>query len=198
MLSYMFGMLVHPRQQWQQIGSLSEKGLRRHIPYAIVLALLPALAWFYGTTEIGWSVGGGEPVRVTSQSALSLVGAFYLAMVLGVIGVGYFIHWMAKTYGADTYPMKGMVIAGFTATPIFIAGLAGFYPVLWLDILIAMLAVAYAVYLLYTGLPIVLGLSEERGFLFASAVVTVSLVMAVVVMVGTVLFWSFVSAPVFH
>ncbi|WP_237058204.1 Yip1 family protein [Microbulbifer sediminum] len=198
MLSYMFGMLVHPRQQWQQIGGLSEKGLRRQIPYAIVLALLPALAWFYGTTEIGWSVGGGDPVRVTSQSALSLVGAFYLAMVLGVVAVGYFIHWMAKTYGADTYPMKGMVIAGFTATPIFIAGLAGFYPVLWLDILIAMLAVAYAVYLLYTGIPIVMGVSEERGFLFASAIVTVSLVMAVVVMVATVLFWSFVSAPVFH
>ncbi|SDJ70741.1 Yip1 family protein [Microbulbifer yueqingensis] len=198
MLSYMFGMLVHPRQQWQQIGSLSEKGLRRQIPYVIVLALLPAMAWFYGTTQVGWSVGGGEPVRITSQSALSLVGAFYLAMVLGVIAIGYFIHWMAKTYGAETYPMKGMVIAGFTATPIFIAGLAGFYPVLWLDILIATLAVAYAVYLLYSGIPIVMGLSEERGFLFASAIVTVSLVMAVVVMVGTVLFWSFVSAPVFH
>jgi hypothetical protein len=119
-------------------------------------------------------------------------------MVLVVVAIGYFIHWMAKTYGAQTYPMKGMVIAGFTATPIFIAGLAGFYPLLWLDILLAMLAVAYAVYLLYLGIPIVMGVSEERGFLFASAIVTACLVMAVLVMVGTVLFWSFVAEPVFH
>lgn len=198
MLSHMFGLLVQPRRQWQQIGSLSEKSLRRQIPYVIVLALLPALSWYFGTTQVGWSIGGGESVRITRDSALSLVAVFYCTMVLAVIAIGYFIHWMAKTYGANTYPMKGMVIAGFTATPIFIAGVAGFYPLLWLDILLAMLAVAYAVYLLYVGIPIVMGVSEERGFLFASAIVTVSLVVTVLVMVGTVLFWSYVAAPVFH
>lgn len=197
MLSHMFGLLVQPRREWQHIGELPEKALRRQIPYVIVLALLPALAWYFGTTQVGWSIGG-EQRRITSESALSLVGVFYCTMVLAVIAVGYFIHWMAKTYGARSYPMKGMVIAGFTATPIFIAGVAGLYPLLWLDILLAMLAVAYAVYLLYTGIPIVMGVSEERGFLFASAIVTVSMVVAVMVMVGTVLFWSFVAAPVFH
>ncbi|WP_237066682.1 Yip1 family protein [Microbulbifer guangxiensis] len=198
MLSHMFGLLVQPRRQWQQIGSLPEKSLRRQIPYVIVLALLPALAWFIGTTEVGWSIGDGATRRITRDSALSLVAVFYCTMVIAVMAIGYFIHWMAKTYGAETYPMKGMVIAGFTATPIFLAGVAGFYPILWLDILLATLAVAYAVYLLYLGIPIVMGVSEERGFLFASAIVTVSLVVAVMVMVGTVLFWSFVEAPVFH
>ena len=199
MLNHLFGLMVQPRRQWQEIAGLSEKGLNRQIPYVIVLALLPALAWFFGTTQVGWSIGGNSTVRtLTSNSALSLVAVFYLTMILAVVAIGFFIHWMAKTYGAKTHPMKGMVIAGFTATPIFIAGAAGLYPILWLDILLATLAVAYAVYLLYLGIPIVLGVSEERGFLFASAVVTVCLVMAVVVMVGTVLFWSFVAAPVFQ
>lgn len=198
MLIHMFGLLVQPRRQWQLIAGLSEKNLRRHLPYVIVLALLPALAWYFGTTRVGWSIGGGDPIRITSDSALSLVAVFYCALVLAVVAVGYFIHWMAKTYGAKSDPMKGIVVAGFTATPIFIAGAAGFYPVLWLDILLAIVAAAYAVYLLYLGIPIVMGVSEERGFLYASAVVTVSLVVAVVVMVATVLFWSFVAAPVFH
>ncbi|MFV8783817.1 Yip1 family protein [Microbulbifer sp. SA54] len=199
MLNHLFGLMVQPRRQWQQIAGLSEKGLNRQIPYVIVLALLPAMAWYFGTTEIGWSIGNSGQVRtLTSQSALSLVAVFYVTMILAVVAIGFFIHWMAKTYGAKTHPMKGMVIAGFTATPIFIAGAAGLYPVLWFDILLATLAVAYAVYLLYIGIPIVLNISEERGFLFASAVVTVCLVMAVVVMVATVLFWSYVAAPVFQ
>ncbi|QIL91571.1 Yip1 family protein [Microbulbifer harenosus] len=199
MLNHLYGLMVQPRRQWQEIAGLSEKGLNRQIPYVIVLALLPALCWYFGTTEIGWNIGRGGQVRtLTSNSALSLVAVFYVTMILAVIAVGYFIHWMAKTYGAKTHPMKGMVIAGFTATPIFVAGAAGLYPILWLDILLATLAVAYAVYLLYVGIPIVLNVSEERGFLFASAVVTVCLVMAVVVMVSTVLFWSFVAAPVFQ
>lgn len=199
MLNHLYGLMVQPRRQWQEIAGLSEKGLNRQIPYVIVLALLPALCWYFGTTEIGWNIGRGGQVRtLTSNSALSLVAVFYVTMILAVIAIGYFIHWMAKTYGAKTHPMKGMVIAGFTATPIFIAGAAGLYPILWLDILLATLAVAYAVYLLYVGIPIVMNVPEERGFLFASAVVTVCLVMAVVVMVSTVLFWSFVAAPVFQ
>ncbi|MFD1215151.1 Yip1 family protein [Microbulbifer celer] len=199
MLNHLYGLMVKPRSQWQEIAGLSEKGLNRQLPYVIILASLPALAWFFGTTQIGWSIGNGGQVRtLTSNSALSLVAVFYLTMILAVIAIGFFIHWMAKTYGAKSHPMKGMVIAGFTATPIFIAGAAGLYPVLWLDILLATIAVAYAVYLLYLGIPIVLDVSEERGFLFASAVVTVCLVMAVVVMVSTVLFWSYVAAPVFQ
>ncbi|WP_295798541.1 Yip1 family protein [uncultured Microbulbifer sp.] len=199
MLNHLYGLMVQPRRQWQDIAGLSEKNINRQIPYVIILAFLPALAWYFGTTEIGWSIGGSDQVRtLTSQSALSLVAVFYITMILAVIAVGFFIHWMAKTYGAKSHPMKGMVIAGFTATPIFIAGVAGLYPVLWLDILLATTAVAYSVYLLYLGIPIVLNVSEERGFLFASAVVTVCLVMAVVVMVATVLFWSYVAAPVFQ
>ncbi|GAB2521237.1 Yip1 family protein [Microbulbifer agarilyticus] len=199
MLNHLYGLMVQPRRQWQEIAGLSEKGVNRQIPYVIILALVPALCWYFGTTEIGWNIGGSGEVRtLTNNSALSLVAVFYVTMILAVVAVGYFIHWMAKTYGAKTHPMKGIVVAGFTATPIFIAGAAGLYPILWLDILVATLAVAYAVYLLYVGIPIVMNVSEERGFLFASAVVTVCLVMVVVVMVGTVLFWSFVAAPVFR
>ncbi|MCO1333213.1 YIP1 family protein [Microbulbifer sp. OS29] len=198
MLTHIFGLMLQPRRQWQLIGGLSEKNLHRQLPYVIVLALLPAVAWFFGTTQVGWSIGSGDPVRITGQSALELVAVFYFTMVLAVATIGYCIHWMAKTYGAKTHPMKGIVIAGFTATPIFIAGVAGVYPVLWLDILLATVAVAYAVYLLYLGIPIVMGVSEERGFLFASAIITVSMVMAVLIMVATVLFWSYVSAPVFY
>ncbi|WP_043317675.1 Yip1 family protein [Microbulbifer sp. HZ11] len=199
MLNHLYGLMVQPRRQWQEIAGLSEKSVNRQVPYVIVLALVPALCWYFGTTEIGWNIGRGDQVRtLTNNSALSLVAVFYVTMILAVVAVGYFIHWMAKTYGAKTHPMKGIVIAGFTATPIFIAGAAGLYPILWLDILLATVAVAYAVYLLYVGIPIVMNVSEERGFLFASAVVTVCLVMAVVVMVGTVLFWSFVAGPVFQ
>ncbi|WP_226644582.1 Yip1 family protein [Microbulbifer variabilis] len=198
MLTHMLGLMLQPRKQWELIGSLSENKLRRQIPYVIILALFPAIAWYFGTTQVGWSIGSGNPVKITGQSALELVAVFYCTMVLAVVSIGYFIHWMARTYGAETHPMKGVVVAGFTATPIFLAGVAGIYPVLWLDILLATVAVAYAVYLLYLGIPIVMGVSEERGFLFASAIITASLVIAVMVMVGTVLFWSYVSAPVFH
>ncbi|MGI1678462.1 MAG: YIP1 family protein [Cellvibrionaceae bacterium] len=199
MLNHLFGLIFNPRQQWQTIGNLPDEGLKKNLPYALVLAIFPAVAWYFGTTQAGWQIGNGEDsfVRVAEDTALSLAGAFYVAMVIAVAAIGYFIHWMAHTYGAKSSPIKGIVIAGFTATPIFVAGIAGIYPIFWFDLILGTAAIAYAVYLLYLGIPIVMDIPQERGFLFASAIVAVALVMVTVVMGVTVIFWEFVSEPEF-
>jgi hypothetical protein len=104
---------------------------------------------------------------------------------------------MSATYGAASTLTKGIVIAGLTSTPLFIAGLVGFHPLLWIDLLIGVLAVSWSVYLLYLGIPIVMNIPEERGFLFSSAVVGVALVILICIMVGSVLVWDFGAAPAF-
>ena len=168
------------------------------ILYPCILAILPAVAWFYGTSRVGWTVGDSEDViKLTVASARQISILFYLAMIACVAVIGYFIHWMADTYGADSTFAKGIVIAGLTATPLFIAGLVGFYPLLWLDLLIGVAAVGWAVYLLYLGIPIVMGIPEERGFLFSSAVMAIAMVILICLMVGSVLLWDFGAAPAF-
>jgi hypothetical protein len=193
----MYGLLVHPAREWQVIHDLPEEDQKRLLPYTILLALIPAVSWYIGATEFGWSVGGREAIRITSESALTLIGVFYLTMVFAVLFIGYAIHWMSHTYGAKSFPMKGMVIAGFAATPLFVAGAAGIYPVFWLTLLLSGLAVTYTVYLLYLGLPVMMDISKDQGFMYASAIVAVAMVVAVSIMVGTVLFWDLVSGPEF-
>lgn len=190
-------MLIHPRQQWQRLHDLSEPVFKRNAPYAIVLALLPAVAWYLGTTEFGWRIGTGSATYMTEHSALSLMGGFYFSLLIAVAAIGYCIHWMSKTYGVKADPLKGYVIASFIATPIFIAGIAGIYPQLWLNIVLVLAAIGYAVYLLYTGLPIMFDLPAERGFLFATSVVGVAMVVGVSLMAVMVLYWDLVAHPVF-
>lgn len=197
MLNHAFGLLVHPRQQWQALHDLSDDSLKRNSPYSIVLALLPALAWYIGTTEFGWRIGQGDATYMTEHSALSLMGGFYFSLLVAVTVIGYFIHWMSKTYGVKSDPLKGFVVAGFIATPIFLAGIAGIYPQVWLNVLLVLAAISYAVYLLFIGLPIMFDMTEERGFLFATAVMGVAMVVAVGMMASMVLFWDLVSAPIF-
>ena len=197
MINHAAGLLYRPKHQWQAISKLPEASLHTLILLPCILAILPATAWFYGTTEIGWTVGKGDPVKLTADSARTIVILFYVAMLTAVAVIGYFIHWMADTYGADSSIGKGIVIAGLTATPLFLAGLTGFHPVLWLDLLIGVVAVSWAVYLLYLGIPIVLDIPEERGFLFSSAVIAICLVMVTCIMVGSVILWDFGAAPAF-
>jgi len=198
MIQHTFGLLVRPSAQWRTVAELPESSFRTLILYPCLLAILPAVAWYYGTSRVGWSIGDqGEAVRLTVESARQISVLFYLAMLGAVAVIGYFVHWMSDTYGAASTITKGIVIAGLTSTPLFISGLVGFYPVLWIDLLIGVAAVSWSVYLLYLGIPIVMGIPEERGFLFSSAVVGVALVILICMMVGTVILWEFGAAPAF-
>jgi hypothetical protein len=51
--------------------------------------------------------------------------------------------------------------------------------------------------LLVTGLPIMMGIPEERSFLFSSAVLAVGLVTLVCMMVATAILWGYGFAPQF-
>jgi Yip1-like protein len=198
MIQHTIGLLVRPSAQWQAIADLPPNSFRNLLLYPCLFAILPAVAWYYGTSQVGWTVGDhGDTIKLTVASARQISILFYMGMVGCVATIGYFIHWMSDTYGADSSLTKGIVITGLTSTPLFIAGLVGFYPLLWVDLLIGVGAVSWSVYLLYLGIPIVMKIPEERGFLFSSAVVGVALVMLICLMVGSVILWEYGAAPAF-
>lgn len=198
MLNNPLSFLISPKKQWQAVAQASLGTLRTSALYTFVLAALPCFAWYYGTTVTGWRLpGGSELVHLTPDSALKIIIAFYCAIILALWGIGYAIHWMAGTYGSITTFTKGYAVAAYGATPLFIAGLIGFYPLLWLDLGVGMLAVGWAVYLLYSGLPVVMNIPAERGFLYASAVVGVCMVSLMAMMGATVVLWDLGLMPEF-
>lgn len=198
MIQHTFGLLVKPSVQWRTIARLPTPSFNTLILYPCFMAILPAVAWYFGTSRVGWTVGDdAHAIKLTHESARQLSILFYFGMLSCVAGIGYFIHWMSHTYGAESSIAKGIVIAGLTATPLFVAGLVGFYPLLWLDMLIGVAAISWSVYLLYLGIPIIMQIPEERGFLFSSAVIAISLVILVCLMVASVFLWDLGAAPAF-
>jgi hypothetical protein len=111
--------------------------------------------------------------------------------------IGYFVHWMSETYGADSSITKGILIVSICATPLFIAGAVGFYPILWLDMILGVFALSWSTYLLYTGIPVIMRIPETRGFLFASAVVGIAFIIFICLLVATVMLWEWGASPSF-
>ncbi|MEQ8861023.1 MAG: Yip1 family protein [Pseudomonadales bacterium] len=160
------------------------------IPYA----LIPALCWYYGVTRVGWSVSD-EVMRLTPASALPMCALFFLAMVAGVVFLGFMVRWMAVSYGTETDFAHGVALISYTASPFFLAGVLGLMPILWLDIMVGCLVACYCIYLLYRGTSVVMAVPPERGFLYASAVFAVALVSFVALLGATVVLWDLGPAP---
>ncbi len=196
-LSHTVGLFAHPDAEWESIRNEGESLGKLYFGHILLLALIPAVAGFYGTTQVGWQIGDGQIIKLTMTSALQLCTLAYAAMLAGIFIIGKFIDFFAATYQVQDKTPRGVTLAAYTATPIFLLGVIAVYPNIWVNMLVGLLAVAYAVYLLYEGLPILMKIPAERGFMFASSVLTVGLVMFVALLAISVVIWSMGIGPVY-
>lgn len=196
-LAHTFGLFTDPDKVWQQIREKPQSLPKLYLGHIVLFALIPVIAGFYGTTQIGWQIGDGQVIRLTTDSALPLCALLYTAIVIGTYIMGRFIDFFAATYGVNEQKPKGITLAAYTATPMLFAGVIAIYPVIWLNMLVGLAAIAYSVYLLYEGLPILMKIPADRGFMFASSIVTVGLVMLVGLLAITVVIWSMGIGPVY-
>ena len=196
-LKHVWGLFVNPKREWEAIRDDECTIGKCYAIHVLILAAIPAISGFIGTTQFGWQLGAGDPVKLTLESAALIAVLYYLAMLVGVYTIGWMIHWMSATYGAKTMLSQCVVLAAYTATPLFLIGIMELYPILWLNMVLGIPALAYSVYLLYSGVPIMMGISEERGFLFSSAVLAFGLVAFVALLAITAILWGMGLEPQF-
>lgn len=197
MIHHVVGLFTHPDQEWREIKGEEETIGHMYLTHVLLLAAIPAISAYIGTTQTGWAIGSLDAVRLTTTSALQMTVLSYLAMLVGVAVMGAFIHWMARTYDSSPTLSDCVVFAAYTATPLFLAGIAALYPSLWLGMVVGTAAVCYTVYLLYQGIPIFMGISSEEGFMFSSSILAVGLVVLVAMMATSVIFWGMGVGPVY-
>ena len=197
MLAHLIGILFNPAEEWKRIRDVDCAIGKCYCGYVFFMASIPPISGYYGTTRFGWEIGAREAVKLSHESALIIAIAFYLVLLVGVFSMGLMIHWMSKTYGSEQNLSRCVRLAAYSATPMFLVGFVELFPVLWLNFVIGLPALAYSVKLLYTGLPVMMEIDDERGFLFSSAVLAVGMVALVVTLVATTILWFNGFAPQF-
>ncbi|MBE1274779.1 Yip1 family protein [Enterovibrio baiacu] len=195
-LGHLLGLYTHPKEEWQTIYDRHE-GTGSSLGHIAIIALIPPICAYYSSVHIGWQIGVGDPIFLTSQSALIIGFAMYFALITGVMALAYLTLWMSRTFGSEPTYTQALELSAYTATPVFMVGLAALYPVVWFVMLVGLAGVAYSVYLLYTGVPIIMHIPEDRGFIYASSVVTCGLVLMVAILASSVIMWNVGFGPMF-
>jgi len=195
-LSHIWGIYTHPKQEWQTIADKHESFVNS-LSHTLFISLIPSLCAYYSSVHIGWSIGAGDPIFLTHSSALAMAILMFGGLVGGVIALGLMAHWMAHNFGSAPSHVQSIEVSAYTATPLYMVGFATLYPELWFVMCVGLAGIAYAVYMLYTGVPIVMGIHEDQGFIYASSLVTVGLVFMVSMLGMTVFAWSSGIGPAF-
>jgi hypothetical protein len=196
-LNHLWGIYTAPKEEWQNIDKKHESYFYA-LSHVLVIALIPACMAYYASAYIGWDIGAGstaETIKLTQQSAFSMAVAMYCGLIFGVSALAMLVHELAKAFDVTPSYTQCLEIAGYTATPLFMAGFSAFYPELWFIMTVVLLGMTYSIYLLYSGVPIMLHIPEDKGFIFSSSVVTCGLVLMVILMVTSVILWSYGLGP---
>ncbi|WP_095210638.1 Yip1 family protein [Endozoicomonas ascidiicola] len=195
-LSHFWGLLTEPDHEWNSIRKNPPGLLQLYLGQIIWLAALPAISTYIGTTMVGWSLPGNDDVvRLTSDSALWMALLAWLATISGVAVMSWFMQWMSSNFNSNPSLTDCTAFTCYTAYPLFLIGLSGLYPSLWVAICAGTAAVSATAYLLYSGLHIFMKIPKEQGFIYASSILCIGLVVLVSIMITTVIFWGMGIGP---
>lgn len=190
-MNHVWGLFSHPNQEMSVIKSENETVAHHYTHHVLVMAVVPVICAFIGTTQLGWNFGDGTVVKLSLMTGLALAVLFYAVMLAGVAVMGRVIWWMARSYPQRPSLKRCMVFAGYVATPLFLSGIVALYPLVWLCVLVGAVALLYTGYLLYLGIPTFLGINKEEGLSFASSTLAIGVLVLEVLLAITVILWGY-------
>lgn len=167
LLFRMKAILLAPHREWSAIAREKREASATFIPYVAILALVPALSHFIGASL----VGRYAPIPWSLAGAL----ASYLSGLVAVYIMALIINALAPTFGAHRDFAAALKLAAYSYTPVWLSG--AFLSVPGLSFLVVL--GLYGIYLLRTGLPILMRGADAHAWRYAAAVGGCALVIAV-------------------
>jgi hypothetical protein len=166
MLNRVKAILLTPHTEWPVIAQEKSEASALFI-YVAILALIPALARFIGTSLIG----GYAPIPSSLAGALATyVSAFAVVYILALI-----IDALAPRFDAQKDFARALELAVYSSTSVWIAGFFLLIPGLSFLVILGL----HGVYLLWAGLPVLMRVPAEKALPYAAVVAGCALIMAV-------------------
>jgi hypothetical protein len=180
-------ILTHPTQEWPVVAA--EPGTPAGIVagYVAPLAAIAPLASFIGLCVVGIGVPFIGTYRVGFANGLAQSAMSFVLALVGVFVLAAIVDALAPSFAGRKSGLAALKVTAYSFTPAFVAGILLVFPPFGM---FAILAGLYGIYLLYTGLPIIMGTPREKAPIYTLAVVgsaiVVGMVLAVVSFVGHV------------
>lgn len=164
-------IVLSPRNTWPQIEaeSASVGAIYRH--YLLILAAIPAVCGFIGTSIVGVSVFGVS-ARVPVLSGLVSMVVSYALSLAGVFLLSLIVNALAPKFGGQSDALKAFKLVAYAATASMLGGVFSILPALSL---LGVLAGLYSLVLLYRGLPVLMKNPADKSLAYTAVIIVCAL-----------------------
>ncbi|MGJ7570826.1 Yip1 family protein [Variovorax sp. RB2P76] len=165
-------ILLRPKITWLAIEEEPADAASLYRNYVMILALIPAVASFIGLSLVG--IGAfGVSFRVPIVAGLANMVVGYVMSLVMVFVLALIIDAMAPTFEGTKSQIGALKLSAYASTAAFVGGIFSLLPSLSV---IGALAALYGVYLLYTGLPVLMKCPHDKAIAYTAVVVVCAIV----------------------
>ena len=181
LLQRVLDILMRPRDTWLQIDAEDGNPARIYLGYLVFLAAIPAVAGFIGYSLIG--VGAfGISVRVpVLQGLVSMVMGYVLSLAM-VYVLALIANMLAPRFQAQQDMGSAFKLVAYASTAGMLGGVFSILPSL---AMLGLLAALYSVYLIYSGIPVLMKAPQEKAVGYTAALVVCGILAGIVVGLAT-------------
>ena len=174
-------IILTPKTEWPVIDR--EPGDVAYIftNYVAILAAIPAICGFIGMSIVGISSPGAASMRVSVATGLLITIMLYLATFAVVYVVALVVDALAPTFAGHKNFESALKVTAYSYTPLWIVGILLLIPLLGLvTFMLTLLAGLYSIYLLYTGLPVLMKSPQDKILPYTAAAAVSALIIYVI------------------
>ena len=181
LLQRVLDILMRPRDTGLQIDAEDGNPSRIYLGYLVFLAAIPAVAGFIGYSLIG--VGAfGISVRVpVVQGLVSMVVGYVLSLAM-VYVLALIANMLAPRFQAQQDMRSAFKLVAYASTAGMLGGVFSILPSL---AMLGLLAALYSVYLIYSGIPVLMKAPQEKAVGYTAALVVCGILAGIVVGLAT-------------
>ena len=170
-------ILLQPRQTWPVIAGEPGDIASLYKNYLLPLAAIAPIASFIGMSLVG--VGAfGVQVRVPILSGLLSALVAYAVSLAMVFVLALIVDALAPSFAGVKNQGQAFKLVAYAMTAGFLAGIFNLLPALSV---LGLLASLYSIYLLYTGLPVLMQCPPEKAPGYTAVVTLCGIVAGIVV-----------------
>ena len=169
-------LILQPKQEWPVIAGESHTVQGLYTQYVMILAAIAPVASFIGYSLVGLG-GFGATVRIPIGAGIAYMVVSYLFSLGSVYVLALIIDALAPTFGSEKNFMQAFKVAAFAPTASWLAGIFSIVPALAILGLLGL----WSLYLLFTGLPVLMKTPSEKAVPYTVVVIIVAIVIGVLV-----------------
>jgi hypothetical protein len=181
-------ILLTPRAEWPVIAAEPATVGSVFTGYVVIMAAIPSIAHFLGSTLIGISVPFLGTYRVGFGAAAATAVLTYVLSLISVFLVALVVDALAPSFSAEKSRVQAVKTVAYAYTAGWVASIIGIVP--GLMIISALVGLGYGIYLINMGLPFTMKCPPEKSVGYTVVTIIVAIVASIVVnwIVGMIAF----------